>query len=316
MLGDPESYAVTSSRWDASTPAYRLPHTAMGCEFQITVLDRPADLSLEAAREAFEELDRIEAELSRFHPGSDVWLINHLTPGHPLTVSPCTIECLQLAAAVHAETHGCFDVTIGALRRCWRDDEGELLSPESDELAAARGCTGTELIEICAEDHTVTVRAEGVQVDLGGIGKGYAVDEMAKVLAEWDIEIAQINAGNSTYVALGRPPGRDCWTLDITEVETLQPPPFRLHNRAASASGVNTGHEHILDPHTRCPLLGHHVAWSTAPSAALADALSTAFVLMTVEQVRDYCRRHPDAGAMLALLHDQPPRIERFGHWD
>lgn len=318
MAGEPESFAVTSSLWEPGTPAYRFAHDAMACEVRITILEREAAVAHDAAQEAFEEIDRIEQQLSRFVPGSDVWLISRLAPGTPLTVSICTLECLQLAARVYQETGGAFDVTVGALRECWRDDEDAILAPGEDELDEARARTGTGLLEIREEDLTVAVKAEGLRVDLGGIGKGYAVDAGAEVLREWDIDTALITTAGSTYYAMGCPPGRQGWRLGLEDVQGLAEdmPRFHLRDRALSGSGVRADHMHIIDPRTGRIVRGTHAAWSAAPSAALADALSTAFLLMDTRQIEAYCREHRDVGAMVALLDADRPALARFGKWE
>lgn len=327
MVREPESFAVTSSLWEPTTPAYRFTHDAMACEVRITILNQEAAVAHDAAQEAFEELDRLEQQLSRFVPGSDVWLISRLTPGTPLTVSICTLECLQLAARVHAETGGAFDVTVGALYECRLDEEGAVLAPTDGEIERARARTGTDLLEICEEDLTVAVKTEGVRVDFGGIGKGYAIDEMVKVLGEWDIDTALISAAGSTYCAMGCPPGRPGWRVALGKVESLAGtlPRFHLQDRALSGSGVLPDRVHILDPRTGELVQGRHAAWSAAPSAALADALSTAFLVMEVAEVEAYCRRHPEIGGMVAVLDASasprvcapgaPPTLARFGNW-
>jgi len=318
MIREPESFAVSSSLWEAGTPAYRFAHDAMACEVRVTILNREAALAHDAAQEAFEELDSIEKQLSRFEPGSDVWLISRLAPGKRLTVSICTLECLQLADRIHAETGGAFDVTVGALGQCRLDDEGAVLAPTDEEVRRARERTGAGLLDIREDDLTVAVKTEGVRVDLGGIGKGYALDEMVKILRDWEIDTALISAAGSTYYAMGCPPGRGGWRVALHAVPGLAGPMprFHLRDRALSGSGVQGDHVHVLDARSGELVEGTHAAWSAAPSAAVADALSTAFLLMGPDQVDAYCRRHPDAGGILALLHADTPALAQFGKWE
>jgi len=319
MVREPESYAVTSSLWEPDTPGYRFGHVAMGTDWTVTILDRPAGAAHDAAMEAYDELDAVERQLSRFEPGSDVWQINRLAAGHPLTVSLCTIDCLLLAGQVHRETQGAFDVTVGALRRCWRDDEeGARLDPAAAELDLARRCTGMDLLELSGADNTVAVRTEGVRVDLGGIGKGYGADEMAKVLRDWDVETALIKAGGSTYLAMDSPPGRQGWRVAVNEIEGVQETreAFFLKDRAISCSEVLPDHQHIIDPRTGDLFVGPRASRSSAPAGALADALSTAFLVMDVQQIDRYCRLHADVGAMRAILETAPPRLACFGKWE
>lgn len=318
MVRDPESYAVQSPLWEPTTPAYRHTHEAMGGEVRITILDKPAAVAHDAAQEAFEEIDRIEGELSRFEPGSDVWLISRLEPGTVLTVGLCTLECLQVAADMYAETGGLFDVTVGALRECYRDEESNSLEPTHEQIARALVRTGMGKLVVDAEDVTVAVRTPGLRVDLGGIGKGYAVDEAAKLLREWEIDAALISAGGSSYYALGRPPGRDGWRLGLDNVGPLagEAPHVHVADRSMSGSAVLPDRLLIIHPRTGQLLRGHRATWASAPTAAVADALSTTFLLMEIPDIKAYCDAHEDVGAMVAVLDEEPPRLLQFGRWD
>ena len=318
MTTDLESFAVTSANWEPGTPAYRFPHFAMACRFEITILDRPPAASHDAARAAYERLDELEGQLSRFLPGSDVWLIGRLAPGTPLTIGLDTEACLLRAVEVCGETGGVFDPATGALRECWRDDEGTDLTPSDEQLRRALARTGVDKLVIDAENHTVSVKVDRLGIDLGGIGKGYAIDEMAGVLGDWDIETALICGGGSTHYRLGCPAGRKGWRIALGDVDgILGPmPSFTMRDRASSGSGVTADHIHIIDIHTGRLVTGPRATWANAPTAAESDALSTAFLLMDTAQVEEYCRGHEDVGGIVAVRDDGRPRLERFGRWD
>jgi len=274
----------------------------MATTFEVIVVYEDDRYARQAAAAAFEEADRLEAELSRFIENSDISQINNLPANHPLTLGLPAFECLQISSRIYNETKGAFDITIGSLLSCWHSDDGTPRKPTEEQLERAREHTGTHLIKLNQDEHTVELLADGVQVDLGGIGKGYAVDKMAELLREWSIDTALISGGYSSVLALDAPPGTDGWPLTVSNPanrrQTLARP--HLQGRAISGSGLQKG-QHIIDPRTAKPVKGKRAAWSWAPDAATADALSTAFMVMSPGQIEQYCRRHRDVLAMVIV---------------
>ncbi|MEE8307561.1 MAG: FAD:protein FMN transferase, partial [Gammaproteobacteria bacterium] len=189
-----------------------------------------------------------------------------------------------------------------------------------DELNLARQHTGTHLLQLDESEHTVQLLASPVQVDLGGIGKGYAVDRMADLLREWSIETALISGGYSSVLALDGPAGTKGWPLTLSNPDNRKQILARpyLQGRALSGSGLQKG-QHIIDPRTAQPVKGKLAAWTSASNAATADALSTAFMVMSPDEIRQYCSRHPDVPAMIMLEGEvkdaQKDKILHFGPW-
>ncbi len=225
------------------------------------------------------------------------------------------------SAQIHAETGGAFDVTIGSLLKCWRDEDGNPCRPGPQELDAARRLTGTDLLQLDKLEHTVELLASPVQVDLGGIGKGYAVDRVAELLRDWSIDIALISGGYSSVMALDGPPGTKGWPLTLSHPANRKQVLARpcLQGRALSGSGVQKG-QHITDPRTTQPVKDKLAAWSSASNAATADALSTTFMVMSLEEIRKYCSGHPDVSAMIMQQSRdedvQEDKISHFGPWN
>jgi thiamine biosynthesis lipoprotein len=259
------------------------------------------DYARQAARAAFEEVDRIEKELSRFIASSDVSQINRLRAGESVRVGIATFECLQLAKRVHEETNGAFDVTIGAL-----------LGGAKDQSARH---FGMHLLRINETEHSVGVETEGVMIDLGAIGKGYAVDQIAAILHDWSIEDALIHSGESTVLALSS------WEVAMRDPERQEKVlgHVQLHDRALSGSGLLLHGQHIIDARTGRPAEGKRGTWALAPSGAESDALSTAFMVMSTAEVEEYCRAHQDVSAML-VVGAEPGKggyeVKRFGLWN
>ncbi len=253
-------------------------HEAMATTFSVEVVHADARYARQAVGAAFAELDLLETQLSRFVEGSDVWRINRLRQGETAIVALETFLCLATALEIQRRTGGAFDATY----------------------ASARGSSPSERLRLTPAGCRVQVTAGGVQVDLGGIGKGYALDCMAALLQEWDVTAARLAASTSTILALDPPPGEPGWTV------AFGPAAERRHvtlcRGALSASGVGVKGYHVVDPRTRRPARRRVRTWARAATAAEADALSTALMIMTPEQVARYCRDWPGEGMVQAYL--------------
>jgi thiamine biosynthesis lipoprotein len=293
----------------------------MATTFEVIVVHEDDRYAWQAAAAAFEEVDRLEGELSRFIENSDVSRINNLPAGESLRLGLDAFECLQLSARIHAETNGACDITGGSLLRFWRNGDGTARTPSAEELNLARQRTGTDLLLLDEADHTVRLLASPVEIDLGGIGKGYAVDRMAELLREWSIDTALISGGYSSVLALDAPPGTKGWPLTLSNPANRKQILARpcLRAGALSGSGLQKG-QHIIDPRTGQPVDGKYAAWSSATDAATADALSTAFMIMSPDEIRQYCSLHPHRLAMIMLQEQdketRKDKILHFGPWE
>jgi len=282
----------------------------MNTIFEVFVANRSAEYAQGMAQELFKELDHLEGLLSRFDPSSDIAQLNRLLPGQSLTIAHETLECLLLGFWLHEETKGAFDPSVGHLMDRWREDGNEgrddptYREPAFQDIEQALRHTHFEWILLDTQAHRVSLRNDApyrVEIDLGGVGKGYALDHLAELLEDWSVEDILLHAGSSTALALGSCPPHQGWILGAagrwagqTGVDRLL-----LTDRALSGSGTEVKGEHVLDPRTGYPASSHQAAWATAPSAGLADGLSTAFMVMTEEQVRSFCQSHRDIGAIL-----------------
>jgi thiamine biosynthesis lipoprotein len=294
----------------------------MGTTFEIFIAGQAEDYAGQAAEAVFAEIDRLEGILSRFDPRSDVGQLSRLQPGQSLRVGIEVIECLTVAAEVYDRTNGTFDVTIAPLlkppelagmmppeketpgcigfNRFYFAENGALFfdarrSSQTDPEKEQK-LTGTPLTITIIGNPDFTYGGSGsLNLDFGGLGKGYALDKSRDVLSDWGIDRALIHAGTSTALAIGNgpknPPGKKGWPVG-TAGDTIF-----LYNLAISGSGKEVKGEHIIDPHTGKPAQGHQSAWAVCPSAALGDALSTAFMVMGSGEVEQFCRNNPQVGA-------------------
>jgi thiamine biosynthesis lipoprotein len=270
---------------------FRFSHDAMATSFEVIIAqeDIDADYAAQAAEAVFKEIDRLEDELSRFRSGSDIWRLNQLTSGQSMAVSLATWDCLNLAKTVWQETSGAFDITIGPLMQLWRSPDGSLRIPDADQLALARRSIGTQRFELNEAELLVTVHADHMVFDLGAVGKGYALDQTAEILQSWSITRAFLNAGDSTLLALSPPPGREAWEITLADGTHG----LSLCDRALSGSGFQVQGAHLMDPRTLQPIpVRTQRSYALAPSAALSDALSTAFMILSPEETETICHRY------------------------
>jgi len=275
------------------TPQHRFERHAMATTFEVIIAQEDADAlyAAQAADAVFTEIARLEDELSRFRPGSDIWRLNQLGAGESLALSLAAWDCLSLAKAVHEETAGAFDITIGPLMQLWRAEDGSLRQPEAGVLDLARRSIGSQLFDLDEGSGQVTVRAEQMVFDLGAVGKGYALDQAAAILQEWGITRAFLNAGDSTLLALGSPPEEEAWTVTLAEGAQTLP----LRDRALSGSGFMVKGAHIMNPRTLQPVpVQERRSYALAPTAALSDALSTAFMIMQPDEITALCARYAE----------------------
>ena len=254
---------------------HRFEHRAMATEWVLTIAGEDYDSAAWAAQEAFGLVDVVEEDLSRFKAVSYVSQLGRLKAGEGLRVSPVTFECLQLAKAVWHETQGAFDVTA---RRCER----------------SRWRSQMEAFVLC-EDQSVRLIEDEVAIDFGGIGKGFAVDEITQFFLENDLANAFVDAGGSTLYALGAAPGgSEGWPASLGPHRAIA-----LKDQALSASGFEVKGDHVIDPRTGAPVeTDRRRALVLAGSAALADALSTAALIMTEEEIEAFSEAHPDITIM------------------
>ena len=274
-------------------------HEAMACTFGLTLVEPDGAYAACAARAAWNEVDRLELELSRFAVHSDIARVPSLRAGEELPLGAEVYECLELAAVVCQQTGGAFDVTA----RTGGDGQP----------GAVRGAG--PLLELDPARHVIVARAANVQLDLGGIGKGYALDRLAELLCEWRIEAGLIHAGQSTVVAWGEGRGGAGWQVEVRDPAGIREAwgTVHLRGRALSGSGQLLHGNHIVDPRTGIPACGTSAAWALAPTGARADALSTAFMVMAPKDVESYCARHDEVSAIVMLPGAQEPEVVCFG---
>ncbi len=319
MTESQPNISFTNTTLDSIPKAHRFEHKAMATTFEIIISHDDATYAQQAAYAAFEQLDRLELELSRFIENSDISRINNLPANQPLRIGLDAFECLKLSIQIYAETNRAFDITTGSLTQCWLNKDKTTRTPFKQQLDFARQRTGCHLIQLNEAEHTVQLTISGVQIDLGGLGKGYAIDQMARLLKDWGINIVLIHGGFSSILAMAPPPNTDGWKLTLSNPHNRRQTvaSINLNSRAVSASGLQKG-LHIIDPRTARPVRDKSAAWACAPDAATADALSTAFMVISPNQVDEYCLNHPEIMAMILTkgrAGTKKEKIYKYGPW-
>jgi FAD:protein FMN transferase len=279
---------------------------AMATRFEIVLHGENPVALRAAADQALQEIERLHAQLSLYLPSSEISFINARAARQPVQVEPRLFGLLHLAKQIHQETQGAFDVSIAPLIRCWGFMGGTGALPTPEQINEARDQVGMQHVVLDEKHRTIRFARPGMMLDLGSIGKGYALELAVELLLEAGVQSALIHGGTSTVYALGAPPEAEAWKIAIdpppdpeaaaTVLETQARPNtmsttplavVALRNEALSVSGVHgkcfrtsgKTYGHVIDPRTGTPAQGALLSAVVLPSAAETDAFSTALLL-------------------------------------
>lgn len=286
---------------------FRFAHHAMGTTFELLIAGKNETYGRQVSQAVFSEIDRAENLFSRFNPGSDIGQINSLKPGQSLLIGIETYECLKTASSIRSQTRGAFDVNIGSLVKYREGNVPKHRKLKTNRMGLIDLSRTPQGYQVKIRPGDTKAQAEHVHLDLGGIGKGYALDKILEILSDWDIDHALVHGGTSSALAVGIPPDSASktkgWPVGIGSTwECAQSPKeFFLKDRALSGSGTEVKGKHIIDPKTGKPAKGHLAAWVSHPSAASSDALSTAFMVMSTKEVKAFCSSHPEVWALVII---------------
>lgn len=294
---------------------------AMACQFEALL---PADqpLASDAVVDALDLIEALERQLTVYRDDSEISRLNREGHERPLPVEPRLFELLRFAEQLHRETDGAFDLTSGPLIKAWGFFRRAGRTPGDDELAAARARVGMRQVRLDADRRTVQLVGSGVELNLGAIGKGYAIDRAAQRLRSAGVARFAWTAGQSSVLAAGDEfadrPGQG-WQVGVGH--PLRPGAslgtLRLRDRALATSGsgvqfFRAGERrfgHILDPRSGWPAEGVLSATAVTPSAAWSDALSTALYVLGPERGAAYCQAHPEVAALWVLPGEKAGQI-------
>lgn len=307
---------------------------AMHTRFEI-VLHGASEPRLRAAgEEALDEIERLEAQLSVFRPTSEIARVNRHAHHGPVKVTPPTFRLLALAGELSRRTEGAFDPTVGPLLRAWGFLGAGGAWPEPAALEAARECVGMDLVLLDEEQCTVRFQRPGLMLDLGAIGKGFAVDSAVAILREAGVTSAFVHGGTSSAYGLGTMPDGRPWKAalnlpgptDLTgritpAADAGNPRPGTPGTEAILADmalGVsasagksfrfgNRTYGHVLDPRSGEPTQGALLAAVSGPSATEADALSTALLVLGASGLERLSRMADNLRAWVVVQQPDNP---------
>lgn len=297
----------------AASYLVQISRRAMAVEFQVYLNAGEDPDAPEVALEALDLVEALENQMTVFRGDSEISDINRRAAEESVSVEPRLFALLQQALELSAETDGAFDITAGPLSKVWGFHRRQGRFPGGNDVKEVLRIVGGRWVELDSENRTIHFRRQGVEVNLNAIGKGYALDRCTELLRQAGIEDFLVHGGQSSIVAAGSRAGggqsKQGWTVALRH--PLRPAKrmaeIRLRDRAlgTSGSGVQFFHYkgrrygHVLDPRNGWPAEGVLSATVIAPTAAQADALSTAFYVMGFEEAERYCSEHEELSAIM-----------------
>jgi len=318
---------------------------AMACLFEVVFDAADYRDKTEAAIAALELLEPLEEQLTVYRETGEVAQLNRRAAESPVEVEAGLFQLLQRAVALSEAAAGAFDITAGRLTKVWGFYRRQGQMPSAEEVTAALATVGSRHLQLDPTRRTVQFMQTGLELNLGAIGKGFALDRVADAVAAGGIQDFLIHGGNSSVLARG---GRNSefriqnsesrrettdnsssctpktefpsWIVGLRH--PLKPDArlaeFVLSNQALGTSGSGTQYfhhqgrryGHILDPRSGWPADQVLSATVIAPTAEQADALSTALYVMGLEAARAFCDQHAEIVALLVTAAPQAGGID------
>ena len=334
--GGAETESTCRGAWtDESTPAN--PHgepsylvtvsrQAMACDFAIYLNAGQQADGTDTALEALDLVDQLEDQLTVYRDTSELIEVNRRAGVAAVEVETGLFDLLHLALHIHDQTDGAFDITAGPLSQAWGFSRREGRVPDEDEIEAALDRIGSRYVQLDEAVRTVRFLRSDMELGVNGIGKGYALDRGGAVLREAGVTDFLFHGGQSSVLASGShaAAGGRGWTVGLRHPMRPQQrvAEFFLRDRALGTSGSGTQffhaagrrYGHVLDPRSGRPAEGVFSATVLAPTAAEADALSTAFYVLGPDRAKEICQQRPELAMAIVCSGSREGAIELFTH--
>ena len=277
-------------------PVFHDSYYAMGTRLDLVIPETHPEEGRRCAEEIRSEVNRLERKLSRFDGASSVSTLNREAGVRWVMVGEEMTHILNLCLAYSESTKGAFDITLSPLGTLWRERATQThpSPPTSREIATVKESTGMDKLEIDTNNHSVRFHHPDLAIDLGGFGKGYALERVGELLAESGKENAFVCFGDSAVLGCGRHPHGTHWEVGVKHLfdQTLSVRSFRLSNQALSTSGTMPNnfqsaaswYGHIISPKSGKPVVGLRTVSVVSPSALDAEVLSTALMSIPEEE--------------------------------
>lgn len=318
-----EITVVSATRHPEDYRTIRRAHFLMGTIFEITAHGASYEETASAVEQSFAAIREADEILSHYRPESELMRLNRNASQGIVTVDRNLYEVLEEASRFAVLSRGAFDVTVGPLVHLWEKAAKRNRIPSKQEILEASKRVGSAKVELLPELQ-VRFSQTGLEINLGAIGKGWAVDQAVAVLKRHGIRNAFLSAGTSTVFALGDDLSGEGWEVSvqnpIREDDSLVT--YRVRDRAVSTSAANEHYweiagnvfGHILDPRNGVPTASMLSVTVVAPSGTAADALSTAVYVMGVEEGLALLRRLDLEGLLVPVLGS--PKSSVIRHLD
>lgn len=293
---------------------YQEARRLMWTKFEIIAYGPHRARLAQAAGAAFEEIDRLDRQMSNYSETSELTYINRNAARDEVIVERELFDFLKLSIDSSRTTGGAFDITVGPLMKAWGffDNKGRV--PEASELKSVMARVGFKHVVLNERTHTIRFDREGVELDLGGIAKGYAVDKAAEILRASGVTSAFITSGSSSICSIGAPPGQTAWRVEISDPldRSRQLDKLEIKDRSISTSGcrektfelAGKTYCHIMDPRIGRPIEGLISATVITQSGVEAEVMSKALMVMGIEKAREFLKTRPEVRAI--LYYSQP----------
>jgi len=300
---------------------YEASHEAMGTVYTVAAYGRDQEFLSEVVNQVFEEIDRLDAQMSNYKPESELSVINREAAQHAVIVEPRLFGLIQYAWRASDESGGAFDITVGPLMKHWGFFRGQGRLPSPPEISQVLKSVGYQHMHLDAERRSIRFDVSGMEIDLGGIAKGYAVDQAVEILRSNGVTSALVSSGTSSIYALGSPPGERGWKVTVRDPYDAGKAAdvFHLQNFALSTSGsyekffkINGKiYCHIMDPHTGWPVQNMLSTVAAVPTGVETEVLTKVFFVGGVEKSRAYLATHPNAIGIFYQPGDKPQTFKR-----
>jgi len=317
--------AITAAPRAVATERFEFTQTEMAVPFRIVLYMSDAAAAREAAKAAFARIHALNAVLSDYDPESELRrLCDTSNEGNPVAVSADLWRVLARSQEIAERSEGAFDVTVGPLVRLWRSARRTKELPTARSLDKARSKVGYRLMRLDAERRTVELLRSKMRLDLGGIAKGYAVDEALGVLRDCGVERMMIDAGGNLGLG-GPPPERSGWRVGLASPDGKSPPRqyLLLANCSLSTSGDlwqyavigGVRYSHLIDPRDGMALTGRMSATVVGPDGMTADGLSSAIAVLGPEKGLKLIENMKDVAAWIVREIDGKEEAFQSENW-
>ena len=311
---------LIATTWETKTPLVHKTKYAMGTVYEIAVYDKQPKRASQAIDKAFAEIVLLDNMMSNFKPESELSRLNRNAHAHAEKVSADLYRVIEESVQYSKVSNGKFDITVAPLVDLWKAAlRGDRLPTEAEQ-EKLRTCVGYQKIELIPPDR-VEFHSPCMRIDVGSIGKGYAVDRAVEILRASGIVNALVDAGQSTIYGMGAPPGQSAWEVHLRDPSNRVDPQVMLKDNSVSTSeqtppsllGIETV-GHIIDPENGKPLATKYALSIVAKTGTASDALSTTLLLVGPEKGKPIVKAIADAAAIWVSAEGETETVTTGPH--